>query len=82
MKWLYFILAVLVFIHFFRSISGTLLIFQSQKINKYPKILNILLIWLLPYYWIYKIRKDIKKNHEIRTDYSMDFPNEFYVDDW
>jgi hypothetical protein len=80
MKWIYFILAVLFFIYFFKSINTSILIIRANNINNYPKIVNILLVWVLPFYWDSRVRNEIEKDREIDIE-QMGFPNEMYFDD-
>ena len=77
MKWVYFIAAVLVFTHFIRAFTTTLLIIQAGKINSYPSWVNVLFVWILPYLWIYKVRKDIRKQRVIVTSYEINDENIF-----
>ena len=71
MKWLYLALAIVVFTYFFRSISISLLLLHSKRCSAYPKWINLLLIWLLPYYWASKVKEEIQKQEEVETYYHL-----------
>ena len=81
LKFLYLILALLCFAHFFRWIDTSLLLIKVESVNNLPKIVNIILVLVLPVYWDRKVRIEIKNRKGIETNHSMDFPDEIYMDD-
>ncbi len=61
MKWFGFLLFMLTIGHLAISTIISLDILHAKPFNKFPKIINVLFTWLIPYYWNYHVWKSIRK---------------------
>ena len=71
-RWIFIVFFVGLLVHLFRSVSMTLVIFQAEKFNTYSKWVNVVLIWMIPFYWIAKVKRDIRKKQEMETNYLIE----------